>query len=322
MGLTICSMGAFLPFVRMMVAMLAQVSTMVETKVALSQGLNKYVIIVYSDAISALVLLPCSLVIHRSNRTPLTFSLLFNFFLLSVFGCSAQIFGYVGLQYSSPTLGTAMLSLIPAFTFILAIILRLEKLDCRSKIGIAKSLGTIISIGGAVVVTFYKGPTLFSRHSHIIGEPLQLLHSPQLLWIIGSFFLAAEAFLDSAWYILQTFIVKKFPAVLIIIGYLRFFNTILSSIFLVAWCLNRTGPLYVSMFKPLAIIFAVIMDAIFLGDALSLGSLIGAIIIMTGFYAVLWGKAEEETTSEVNGAGSSESFSNNVPLLRSRAEGV
>lgn len=36
----------------------------------------------------------------------------------------AQIFGYAGIQYSSPTLGTAMLNLVPGFTFILAIIFR------------------------------------------------------------------------------------------------------------------------------------------------------------------------------------------------------
>lgn len=38
--------------------------------------------------------------------------------------CSGQILEYAGIQYSSPTLCTAMLNLIPAFTFMLAIIFR------------------------------------------------------------------------------------------------------------------------------------------------------------------------------------------------------
>ncbi|XP_048232259.1 WAT1-related protein At4g15540 [Ricinus communis] len=393
MGFMPCNIRSLLPFVGMVVAMLAQASNMEVTKLALSQGINKYVIIVYSDALSTLVLLPCSFIIHRSDRTPLDFSLLCKFFLLSVFGWCAQICGYVGLQYSSPTLGTAMLNLIPAFTFILAIIFRLEKLDRRSKSSIAKSLGTIVSIAGAFVVTFYKGPTVFGIASHI-KESHQLFHSPQFFWMIGALFLAAEALMDSAWYILQTFILKKFPAVLIIICYLCFFNTVLSAIFalivvedrnswkikpniglatilytvnrqlalpifyfglelqnccklelielvspefscnlqaviglafrisLVAWCLSRTGPLYVTLFKPLAIIFVVIMDAIILGDPLCLGSLIGAIIIVTGFYWVMWGKAKEEKAGDDSAVGSCESSSDNVPLLGDLAEEI
>ncbi|KAJ4729163.1 WAT1-related protein [Melia azedarach] len=35
------------------------------------------------------------------------------------------------------------------------------------------------------------------------------------------------------------------------------------------------------------------MSFIFLGDALYLGSVLGAVIICVGFYAVIWGKANE-----------------------------
>lgn len=46
---------------------------------------------------------------------------------LFIFLCSCliQVVGYSGIYYSSPTLGTAMLNLVPAFTFILAVTLRL-----------------------------------------------------------------------------------------------------------------------------------------------------------------------------------------------------
>ncbi|GKU96965.1 hypothetical protein SLEP1_g10145 [Rubroshorea leprosula] len=40
------------------------------------------------------------------------------------------------------------------------------------------------------------------------------------------------------------------------------------------------------------------MSALFLGDALYLGSVIGAVIISIGFYAVIWGKAKEEAMEE------------------------
>ncbi|KAM5566721.1 hypothetical protein ABKV19_015054, partial [Rosa sericea] len=116
-------MERLLPFVGMVMAILIQAGSLVLNKAAMSKGVNKYTMIVYANALSTLLLLPSAFVVHRpSERPPLTFSILCRLFLLGLFGCSAQIFAYVGVDYSSPTLGTAMLNLIPAFTFLLAII--------------------------------------------------------------------------------------------------------------------------------------------------------------------------------------------------------
>ncbi|KAE8698896.1 Nodulin MtN21 /EamA-like transporter family protein isoform 5 [Hibiscus syriacus] len=333
-------MGNLLPFVGMIMVILVQVSSMVITKAAMSSGVNKYVLIVYSNVLSSLVLLPCSFVFHRSVRLPWTSSNLYRLiFLLSLLGCIGQLCGYAGIDYSSPAMATAMLNLIPAFTFILAIIFRMEKFEWRSTSSQAKVLGTIISITGAFVVTFYKGPTIL-RLSH------QLLSSPQLQWILGGILLAIEAFMTSAWYIVQAMVLKKFPAVLTVMFYLCFFNAILSTIYslmlvrdpsawkirpgiglvailysaivattfrisLFSWCLWKAGPLYVSMFKPLAIVVAAAIGIVFLGEDLSLGRVIGAVIIVSGFYGVLWGKAKEESLG---------SASPKVPFLQKRTD--
>ncbi|GKV22831.1 hypothetical protein SLEP1_g32653 [Rubroshorea leprosula] len=348
-------MGTLLPFVGMVIVILAQVSTAVVTKAAMSRGVNKYVIIVYSNVLSTLVLLPCSYVFHRSVRLPLSSSILWRFFLLALVGCVSQICGYAGIDYSSPTLSTAMLNLTPAFTFILTVTFRMEKLDWRSRSSQAKTLGTLISIAGAFVATFYKGPAVIGTQSITISAHL-LVFSPQFKWVLGAFLLATEALMMSAWYILQTMILKKFPAILTVIFYLSFFTTIISAVYslilvedtsawklrldigliavlhsalvgtvlrctLCAWCISKAGPLYVSMFKPLGIIFAVVMGVLFLGDALCVGSMVGAIIIVTGFYAVMWGKAnEEEKSREESGLGTSTLSSEKVPLLQNRIE--
>ncbi|KAJ4711149.1 WAT1-related protein [Melia azedarach] len=286
----LCSMRSVLPFVGMVIIMLVQVSNMEVIKAAMSTGMNKYVIIVYSDALSSLIFLLCSILIHRSERPLPTSSILCRFFLLSVFGCSSQIFSYVGIPYSSPTLSAAMLNLIPAFTFMLAILFRMEKLNWKSKSSQAKSLGTLLSIAGAFVVTYYKGRVIMRTLSHCVS-PHRLFLSPQLYWTLGAFFLAAEAFLNSAWFILQLGPVLIYKAQEATIG--TGFR-----ISLCTWCLSKIGPLYVSLFKPLAIVFSIVMDAIFLGEALHLGSLIGAVIIVAGFYAVMWGKSKEEKTTD------------------------
>lgn len=77
----------------------------------------------------------------------------------------------------------------------------MEKLKWRSKSSQAKSLGTIVSIAGAFVVTFYKGPPIVRSRLDIAS--LDQIHSLQSNWILGGFYLAAQAILISAWYILQ-----------------------------------------------------------------------------------------------------------------------
>lgn len=83
-------MGNLVPFVGMVMVILAQVSSMVITKAAMSSGVDKYVLIVYSNALSSLILLPCSFVFHRSliswaflNKFSYHFSWFFNFWFLN-----------------------------------------------------------------------------------------------------------------------------------------------------------------------------------------------------------------------------------------------
>ncbi|BFG16491.1 hypothetical protein CerSpe_027650 [Prunus speciosa] len=312
---------------------MAQTGSMILNKAAMSKGTNEYIIVVYANALSALILLPYILIFHRSERPPLTLSILCRIFMLALFGCSSQIFGNIGIAYSSPTLATAMLNLIPAFTFILAIIFRMEKLNWRSSSSQAKICGSIVSITGAFVVTFYKGLPIIQQSISLSNSPNQLLFSSQSNWILGGLFLAAEAFSTSLWFIMQAFIVKKYPAVVFIVFYQCLFTTIQSAAFtlvavrdasawelrldmgliailytgivssvlrysLVTWCVWKAGAFFCSMFKPLGIIFSVIMGVTFLRDSVYLGSLVGALIIVIGFYATMWGKATEEELVE------------------------
>ncbi|XP_010043810.2 WAT1-related protein At4g15540 isoform X1 [Eucalyptus grandis] len=354
--------GGSLPFVGMIMVVLVQASSMVVAKMAMSDGLNKYTLAFYCNALSSLVLLPCPFIISRRSGScpPLTFSVLRKIFLLSLVGSVGQICGYAGIDYSSPVLGTAMMNLIPAFTFILAVISRMEKLNWKGSSSQAKLVGTVASILGALVITLYKGPTILrlpSLPSFVHSRHLVSLLSRQLNWVLGGFLLAAEAFFLSLWFIMQAFILKDYPVVLNIMFYLMFFATIFSGLLsfimvrepqswtlkldvgliailysslvagvfrvtLCTWCLKKTGPVFVSMFKPLGIVFAVGLGFIFLGEKLHLGSLIGAAVIAMGFYAVMWGKSrEEEKIIEDSGGadGSLASSSQKIPLLQSKS---
>ncbi|XP_021912521.1 WAT1-related protein At5g40240-like isoform X2 [Carica papaya] len=240
-----------LAFVGMMMAECAQTGLMIAGKAAMSDGMSNFVFVFYSNALASLLLLPSSYIFYRSRRPPLTFPILCSFFILGFIGFLVQFIAYAGIFYSSPTLGTAMLNLIPGLTFILAVIFRMERLEWRSFSSIAKSVGTVLSITGAFIVTFYKGLPLLMTSSMSKSSRLLLLQLSE--WVTGGLLLAISCVLASAWLIIQAVFGSAFQVTVS------------------AWCLHQTGPVFVSMFKPLGIIIAVAVGVIFSGDTFYLG---------------------------------------------------
>ncbi|XP_037495597.1 WAT1-related protein At5g40240-like isoform X2 [Jatropha curcas] len=315
-------MGSIVPFLGMVMAVLAQASDMVISKAAMSKGISRHVLLVYSYALSSLILLPISIFSHRSDLHPLCFPLLSSFFLLALIGFSGQALNYAGVQFSSPTLGTAMLNLVPAFTFIFALLFRMEKLDLKSSSSLAKFIGTVVSISGAFTVTIYKGLPFIIMPS-FDGLNHQLLLSEEGNWILGGFLSATHAMMTSLWYILQASILKKYTSVLIVVFFYSLFATILSAVVSLtvedfgAWRLRTDMGLVAVIYSPLGIVAAALMGIIFLGDTLFLGSVIGAIVIAAGFYAVMWGIAKEEQAGKGSGVTVIEdSSTQNEPLLQ------
>lgn len=78
----------------------------------------------------------------------------------------------------------------------------MERLDCRRTSTLAKSIGTIVSISGAFVVTLYKGAVLMTRSSSLSFNN-HLLLPVKSNWFLGGLLLAADCVLASAWLILQ-----------------------------------------------------------------------------------------------------------------------
>nr|GMD16994.1 WAT1-related protein At3g28050-like [Ipomoea batatas] len=101
-----------LPYLGMVLAQFAQVGLMIIGKAAMSSGMTNFTWVFYSNALAALLLLP-SFFFQRSTRPPLTFSLICWFFLMGILGCSAQLTGYTGINYTSSSFASAMLNLIP-----------------------------------------------------------------------------------------------------------------------------------------------------------------------------------------------------------------
>lgn len=320
------------PFAAMFAVECSTVASNTLYKAATLRGLNFYVFIFYSYAASTLVLLPLSLIFGRSKKLPSAKSpLFFKMLLLGLFGCMAQMVGFKGVEQSSPTLSSAMSNLTPAFTFTLAVIFRMEQVVLRSSATQAKIIGGVLSISGALVVVLYKGPTVLSAASPPASSLHQQLTSSDSSWIVGGLLLASQFLLVSVWYIVQTLVMEVYPEEITVVFFYNLFATLVSapicllaernltswvlkpditlaaiaysgvfaSLFSVlthTWGLHLKGPVYVSLFRPLSIAIAVAMGAIFLSDALHLGSVIGSVILCFGFYTVIWGKAREDST--------------------------
>lgn len=319
-----------MPYLGMTMAECAQVGLMIVSKLAMANGMSNLVFICYSNALASLVLLPFIFFFHRrESRPPLTLPLIGGLFLLGLLGFAAQILGYSGLYYSSPTLGTSLLNLIPGFTFILAIVFRMERLYWRSPLFLAKSIGTVVSVTGALIVTLYQGPPILTTPSSLTDSPHYNLVAHQTKWILGGLLLIGDCVMASSWLILQAYVLKRYPAELIVVFYYCAFVAVQSAVVILiverdfncwslmpnvrwmailysavfgsafqvgvsSWCLQKKGPVFVSMFKPFGIAIAVVFGVIFSHDTFYLGSLIGIIVIIVGFYSVMWGKAKED----------------------------
>ncbi|KAF5740353.1 Nodulin MtN21 /EamA transporter family protein [Tripterygium wilfordii] len=340
------------PIMVMLSVECTDVGLAVISKAALTRGMNNFVSVVYYNALATLILLPY-VIFHRKRGAPLTLTLLCRFFLLGLIGSSGQMIYFIGVKYSSPTLSSAMGNLIPIFTFALAVIYRMETIDLRRSSSWAKTLGAIVAVMGAFIVTLYKGPEI------LLASPAdfrhQLLFSRQSRWVFGGLLLAVTALLASVWGIVQAHTVKEYPEKMTIVFFFTLSVTIQSaiisfiletnpdswklktsieviaivsqaifgSLFRISvhtWCLHWKGPVFVSMFRPSAMVIAVVMSVIFLGDTLHLGSIIGSTIIALGFYTVLWGQSQEKNTSLEDEVGSSGTSSQQTPLLPKAAD--
>ncbi|KAG2673002.1 hypothetical protein I3760_13G069300 [Carya illinoinensis] len=301
------------------------------SKAALDKGMNRYVLVAYGQIFGILATVFFALIFERNINSKLSVAILRNVFLLGLVGSVlGRTLFFAGLEYTSPTFAAALANLIPSITFILAVLCRMEKVDLSKRGSQAKILGTIIAFGGATLMTLYKGPAVISFHSQRSHQPTtgsRLLLDKDL--IKGSLILVISYISLSAFYILQTITIKMYPAPITLTLLTCISSAVLSTIvaaildhkassWKLSWNINllapiysgivifgitiyiqtlvvrKKGPVFMTAFRPLFTIVVAIMGLLILGDALYMGSIIGATLIVLGLYATLWGKEKEK----------------------------
>ncbi|CAL8148737.1 unnamed protein product [Prunus armeniaca] len=285
--------------------------------------------------VMAMVLVgPFACVLERKQRPSLSFSVAAKIFVLALFGTTIHLnVYYAGLAYTSPTVACALSDVIPSLTFLMAVILGLEKLKFRTARGQAKVAGTLFCIGGSLVFTFWKGGYLFKGFVKrpLINTSVGEMRHVKENWIKGVLLILTSHIAWSAWLTLQAVVSKVYTARLLLTTMICFFASLQSSFldlffyqeiqfhgdwsgtcnfqniaycgvvisalacYLQTWCISYKGPVFAAMFSPLQVIIVALFSAISFAERLHFGSLIGAFLIIVGLYCVLWGKKERQS---------------------------
>eukprot|EP01018_Ginkgo_biloba_P010924 Gb_12953 [translate_table: standard] len=204
------------------------------SRAALNMGVSKVVFPVYRNIIALLLLGPCAYFLEKKERPALTLSFLIQFFLLALCGITAnQGFYLLGLYYTSPTFASAIQNSVPAITFIMAAALRLEQVHIKRRDGVAKIVGTIACVGGATIITLYKGPPINSlwepslnvnRHFQAFQSDLTSVKTEN--WTLGCIYLLGNCLAWSGWIVIQAPVLRRYPARLSVTSFTCFFGVI------------------------------------------------------------------------------------------------
>ncbi|KAH0683467.1 hypothetical protein KY290_022084 [Solanum tuberosum] len=302
------------------------------SKSAISQGMNPYVFVTYRQSFAIIALAPLAAFFERKSDVPLSYNIILKIFLMSLLSTLSLDLYYFSIHYTTATFAAASTNLIPAITFFMAVILRVEALAIKKSHGMAKLLGSSIGVTGALVFALVKGPQLNfmnwfkgnTRGTHSSN----LNYSLKEEWLKGSLVMVLANITWSLWLILQVPIVKQYPAKLRLATLYCLFSWIQSSIwamvmernisawklkwdinlFSVAYCglivtgltywiqlwtVEKKGPVFISMFTPLSLIITAIVSAFLWKETLYVGSVCGGILLVGGLYLVLWGKNRE-----------------------------
>lgn len=79
---------------------------------------------------------------------------------------------------------------------------RLEKVDFSTSSTIGKSIGTILSIVGAFILTLYKGPQIMTSSSSSTSN-YEYIQMQQSDWVVGGLLLTLDCVASSAFIIVQ-----------------------------------------------------------------------------------------------------------------------
>ncbi|KAI7749776.1 hypothetical protein M8C21_012134 [Ambrosia artemisiifolia] len=279
-------------------------------KSALNKGLNHYTFAVYRNAIAALVFGPFAFFLEKKVRPQMTISVFLKIMLLGLLEpvMDLNLF-FAGMKLTTATFAAAMCNIVPAITFVMAWMLRLEMVKIKSLHSQGKIIGTLITVGGAMIMTLIRGPAIqfpWTNHHTLHHQNSANIVSTQDQ-IKGSIMIAASCFSLASFFIVQALTLKSYPAELSLTALVCMIGTLEGSILTVMveranpsiWSINwdnklfatvysgimcsgctyyicgvimqERGPVFVTAFNPLGMVIIAVLGSFILAEKLNLG---------------------------------------------------
>jgi len=329
------------PYLAMVALQFGYAGMYIITMIGMKRGLSHWILVVYRHATATLVIAPFALAFERKIRPKMTRSVFLKVLLLGLLEpVIDQNLYFLGMSITSATYASAIVNVLPALTFVLALAFRLEKVNLKRIHSQAKVLGTVITVTGAMVMTLYKGPIVdilwYSHHGDTTTHTAAGSSSADQHWLAGTIMILVCTCCWAGYFILQSITLKEYPAELSLTSLvclagmveggiiamimerdpkawaLGFDSRLLASVYSGVVCsgiayyvqgvVNRVrGPVFVTAFSPLCMIITAVLGAIVLSEQVHLGSLLGAIIIVMGLYSVVWGKSKDHLLTSEKG---------------------
>ncbi|XP_010530196.2 PREDICTED: WAT1-related protein At4g08300-like [Tarenaya hassleriana] len=295
------------------------------TMVSFNHGMNHWVLATYRHVVATVVMTPFALVIERKIRPKMTLPIFLRILALGVLEpVMDQNLYYMGMKATSATYTSAFVNALPAVTFIMAVIFRLETVNMKKIHSLAKVVGTAITVGGAMVMTLYKGPAIqlvkSAAHGAHHGGAAAAGAADQN-WVTGTLLVIGSIVSWAGFFILQSFTLKIYTAELSLVAWICFMGTVLNAVVSLvmvrdvsAWkvgmdsgtlaavysgvvcsgiayyiqsiVIKERGPVFTTSFSPMCMIITAFLGALVLAETIHLGSIIGAVFIVFGLYSV------------------------------------
>ncbi|KAG2290724.1 hypothetical protein Bca52824_050328 [Brassica carinata] len=310
------------PFFAMVCLQFGYAGMNLVTKTVLDRGMSHYVLVAYRNAFATAAIAPIAFLSERKVRSKMTFPIFMNIFVLALLGpVIDQNLYYIGLKLTSPTFSSAVSNIVPAITFILATLFRMERVEMRKVRCQVKVVGTLVTVVGSILMILHKGPFISSFRSQLTTASSPLAGD----YLKATIFLLIASLSWASFFILQASTLKKYSAHLSLSTMVCFMGTLQSlaltfvmehnpsalnigfdmnllasvyagimsssiAYYIQGLMMQRKGPVFVTAFNPLVVVIVSIMNFFVLRQGIYLGGVIGVIVLIVGVYFVLWGK--------------------------------
>ncbi|RZS22224.1 hypothetical protein BHM03_00054980, partial [Ensete ventricosum] len=210
------------------------------------------------------------------------------------------------------------------------IIARIEKLRINSRHSQAKIVGSLVTAAGALLMLLYRGPVVEFVWSKGRSHRDTATSQSSGNWLTGVFMLLGSCLCWSSFFILQSNTLETYSAELSLTTLICLMGAAMSAVvalavegfspkpWMIGWdmrlvtaiysgvvcsgvayyvqgtVMKERGPVFVTAFNPLFMIITAILGSIILAEEMTLGSVIGAVIIVVGLYALIWGKSKDQ----------------------------